>query len=119
MSKPMYHMETGVPGVRLATPVDEREIYLLALMMHAEMGYFRLSPEKVLNGIREGTEHRGGLIYVIEQDHRIVAMLGLIIATDWYSDDEYLLERWNFVHPQYRKSDYARRLLEQAKWAHH
>src|SRR5262245_38583113 len=114
---PMYSLEHGVPGVRLATKADEQQIYLLLLMMHAECGIFSFNRAKVIEGIQIGTERRGGLIFVIEENNVVVATLGMIIASDWYSDDEFLLERWNFVHPQYRRSDYARRLLEQAKWA--
>jgi len=116
--KPMYHIENGVAGVRVAGKEDEGEIFALLLMMHAEMGMFSLNRDKVLEGIQCGTERRGGMIYVTEENNRVVATLGMIVVTDWYSDDKYMLERWNFVHPEYRRSDHARRLLEQAKWTH-
>jgi GNAT superfamily N-acetyltransferase len=116
MSKVHYDLEDGVPGVRLATKNDEGEIYALLLMLHAENGIFSLNPKKVIDGIRYATERHGGLIYVIEEDRRLVATLGMLMTCDWYSDDEYLLERWNFVHPDYRTRDYARKLLEQGKW---
>jgi GNAT superfamily N-acetyltransferase len=118
MSKPMYDMETGVPGVRLATKKDEGEIFGLLIMLHAENGLFSMNRDKVLAGIQWATERKGGLIYVIDEGPRVVATMGMTIASDWYSDDEYLMERWNFVHPDYRRSDYARKLLEQGKWAH-
>jgi GNAT superfamily N-acetyltransferase len=108
---------TGLlPGVRLATPADEPTIFELLLMLHAEMGFFTLNKEKVITGIRWATEGHGGMIFVIDGDNRVVATLGMLITSDWYTDDEYLLERWNFVHPNYRRSDYARRMLEQAKY---
>lgn len=118
MSKPLYDMETGVPGVRLAEPKDELGIFELLVLLHAENAPFSMNRDKVLAGIQWATLRRGGIIYVIEKDHRIVASLGMLITTDWYSDDEYLLERWNYVHPDHRRSDYARKLLEQAKWCH-
>jgi GNAT superfamily N-acetyltransferase len=118
MSKPFYDLENGVAGVRVATKEDEGEIFALLLMLHAENGMFALNRDKVLEGIQCATERRGGIIYVIEEANRVVASLGMIVASDWYSDDKYLLERWNFVHPEYRRSDYARKLLEQAKWTH-
>ena len=113
----MYDIESGVPGVRLATKSDEGELFALLLMLHAENGLFSLNRDKVVLGIQHATERRGGVIYCIEEDRRVVATLGMSIACDWYSDDEYLLERWNFVHPDYRRSDYGQRLIEQSKWA--
>jgi GNAT superfamily N-acetyltransferase len=114
----MYDIETGVPGVRLATKQDEGEIFGLLLMLHAENGLFSMNRDKVISGIQHATERTGGLIYVIDDGSRVVATMGMTIASDWYSDDQYLMERWNYVHPDYRKSDYARKLLEQGKWAH-
>jgi hypothetical protein len=116
MMKPLYHPDTGVPGVDLATKADEDQIFALLTMLHAENGWFGLNPAKVRDGIQWATKRKGGIIFVIRRDIRIVATLGMLITTDWYSDDEYLLERWNFVHPDYRKSDCARKLIEQAKW---
>jgi hypothetical protein len=116
--KALYDIESGVPGVRLANKADEGEIFGLLLMLHAENGMFGMNRDKVLLGIQHATERKGGVIFVIDEGPRVVASLGMTIATDWYSDDEYLCERWNYVHPEYRKSDYARKLLEQGKWSH-
>lgn len=117
MPKPMY-TDDGVSGVRKAEPKDEFDIYTLLLMLHAENAFFRLNPEKVVAGIRMGTQRRGGIIYVIDGPGYVVASLGMVIMQDWYSDDEFLSERWNYVHPDFRRSDYGRKLLEQSKWTH-
>ncbi len=114
----LWNIDTGVPGVRLATKKDEGELFGLLIMLHAENGLFSMNRDKVLAGIQYATERKGGIIYVIDEGPRVVATMGMTVACDWYSDDEYLLERWNYVHPDYRKSDYARKLLEQGKWAH-
>lgn len=119
MTKVLYDLQSGVPGVRLATQQDEAAIFNLLMMLHREMGMFGMNVEKLINGIRYATERQGGIIFCIDENGQVVATLGMCIACDWYSDDEYLLERWNFVHPNYRQRDYARRLLEQGKWAHH
>jgi len=116
--KVFYDIKDGVSGVRLAEKKDEGEIFGLLVMLHAENGLFSMNRDKVINGIRYATERQGGIIFVIDHGPRIVATLGMAIVSDWYSDDEYLLERWNYVHPDYRKSDYGRKLLEQCKWAH-
>ncbi len=115
----LWNIETGVPGVRLATKRDEGEIFGLLLLMHAEIGFFKMDRDKVIAAIQWATERKGGIIYVIEEGSRVVATLGMVIAREWYSEDEFLNERWCFVHPDFRKSDYLRKLLEQAKWTHH
>jgi hypothetical protein len=116
MGKVWFDPEYGVPGVRVATPADEDQIFALLLLLHSENGIFGLNDDKVRMGIRWATERKGGIIFLIDEGQRVVASLGMIIVSDWYSDDEYLLERWNYVHPKYRKSIYARKLIEQAKW---
>jgi GNAT superfamily N-acetyltransferase len=113
-----FDLKNAVPGVRLARPEDEGQIFALLLMLHAENGMFGLNRKKVIDGIRWGTQGKGGIIYVIDDDIGVVATLGMVITCDWYSDDEYLLERWNYVHPDYRRTDYGRRLIEMAKWTH-
>lgn len=118
MTKTLFDLEAGVPGVRLATKADEGEIFGLLLLLHAENAMFSMNRDKVIAGIKYATERQGGIIFVIDEGPRVVATMGMCIACDWYTDDQYLLERWNFVHPDYRRSDYARKLLEQGKWAH-
>jgi len=111
-------MDALLPGVRYATRADEGEIFGLLLLLHQENGFFSLNRDKVLAGIRWATEGKGGIIFVIQEGKRIAASLGMTIAQDWYTDDEYLQERWNFVHPDCRRgTDYARKLLEQGKHA--
>ena len=116
MNKPYYHPEKGVPGVRFATPADEDQIFALLMLLHSENGWFSVNDQKVREGIKVATRRKGGFIWVCDEGGRVVATLGMLIVSDWWSDDEYLLERWNFVHPKYRKSNYARMLIEQAKW---
>ena len=113
--KAWYDIKKGVPGLRLAVPADEDQIFGLLLMLHGENGHFTMNHNKVIDGIRIGTNREGGLIFVNEGP-RIVASLAVVLTQDWYSDDVYLLERWNYVHPDYRRTDYARKLVEQAKW---
>jgi len=115
--KPLYTIEGGVPGVRYAEPRDEPQLFQLLCMLHEENAFFSMNPTKVKEGIRIGTERNLGLIFVIEEKRIIVATLGMVLASDWYSDDYFWLERWNFVHPDHRQgTQHARKLIEQAKW---
>lgn len=116
--KNLFHPDKGMPGVRCAVEADEDQIFGLLCLLHAENGFFSMNPRKVREGIQLATKRLGGIIFVIEEGKRIVASLGMVMHSDWYTDDEILLERWNFVHPDYRKgTDYARTLVEQSKWA--
>ncbi len=116
MNKYEPNPRTGLlPGVRLASPDDDEAIFELLLMLHAEMGFFSLNKDKVRAGIQWATRGNGGFVFCIDEDNRVVASLGMLLTTDWYTDDDHLLERWNYVHPNYRRSDYGRRMLEQAK----
>jgi hypothetical protein len=115
--------EQGVSGVRFALPADEDQIFALLMLLHSENGMFGVNDAKVRQGIQWATLRKGGFIWLIDEGFlasgrpRVVATLGMLIVSDWYSDDEYLLERWNYVHPQYRNSgNYARKLIEQSKW---
>lgn len=114
--KNMFTIEGGVEGVRLAVATDEAALFALAMMQHKEMGIFSYNQQKVIDCIKLCTARQGGIIYVIEEGNHVVASLCLVFSSEWYSDDIFLSERWNFVHPNYRRSNYGRLLLEQAKW---
>lgn len=62
------------------------------------------------------TGRRGGLIGVIEADKRIVACIGMSLGDAfWYTRDQALFELWTFVHPDYRRVNYGKRLIEFSK----
>jgi GNAT superfamily N-acetyltransferase len=42
-------------------------------------------------------------------------MMILLIDQVWFSDDKQILELVNFVHPEHRRSNYAKTLVEYAK----
>ena len=111
----------GAAGVRLALPGDEEDIFALLTMLHAENGFFAMAPQKVRAVIRcaisRVPDPTGalGMVGVIEKDGRVAGTIGLFIGQDWHTDDWALAERWNFVHPDYRKTDFAKQLIAFAK----
>ena len=124
LSKEPSKTETSIPKrelpkeIRLAAPSDEAEIFALLLMMHAENGVFSVDRLKVREGIKQGTERRGGMVFVIDGPTQIEATIGLVLSpAAWYTSDVALHEMWNFVHPDYRRSPHAKNLIEAAKWA--
>lgn len=104
-------------GVRLANNTDEDRIYdFLVKYLYAENALFDMSPERVRSSIRTALSPVSGVCGIIEGDGGIEASIGLIAAHPWYSDEWYLDEIWTYVHPDFRKSDRAKRLIEFAKW---
>lgn len=111
-----------VDGVRLAAPGDEEEIFHLLSLLHTENSYFTMEPGKVRSVIRCATarvpDFTGalGMIGIIERDRRVAGTIGLFIEYGgWHTSDYALAERWNFVHPEFRRTDYAKRLIRFGK----
>lgn len=107
-------LQTG-SRVRLASPSDEAEVITLIAMMHAESGLFALDETRVRKTLALAWERKGGTLAVIGAPGQIRAMIYLTIATAWYTSDSHLEELFCWVHPEHRRSDYARLLMEFAK----
>lgn len=86
----------------------------LLAVMHAENGIGRLNISKTRRVV-EGVVQYGVALIALYDDERIVASIGLEHQPWWYSDDFYVGDRWTFVHPDYRRSKIATRLLRQAR----
>jgi GNAT superfamily N-acetyltransferase len=99
--------------VRIATPDDMQPIYDLMMLAHEECGEHKISPEKVLHKIALATHRQASLIGVVgpSGERVLKGYVLLIIEPVWYSDDYQLLEVSNFVHPDHRRSDYAKQLI--------
>lgn len=104
-------------SVRIATKKDEQNIFDLLCRLWDENALFSMSPEKVLDAIRHGTRHEGGIIGIIDDKNgNPIASVGLGISQYWYSQEYFLEEKWIFVSPEHRKSDHAKNLIDFAKW---
>lgn len=110
-------MKTEKPtNVRVATRADEDAIFALMYLAHKENGMGTMNPEKVWLGIRHALSRKGGVIGVIDGADGIEGMIFLNLSQWWYSDDWHLDEMMNFVHPEHRRKNHARMLIEFAKW---
>lgn len=101
--------------VRLAVEADMPELIPMCKMLHAENGLFPLSDEKLHGLIDRYFQGRGAIISVIGEVGHPVASIYLGISQFSYSDEWLLLEEWTFVHPDHRKTNYARSLIAYAK----
>lgn len=104
-------------GVRLANSQDEDRLYeFLVKYLYNENALFPMSEEKVRSHIRSTLQPMTGACGIIEGPNGIEASIGMTIGSPWYSNEWYLDEIWTYVHPDYRKSDRAKRLIDFAKW---
>jgi hypothetical protein len=105
----------SVKDIRLADEHDEFEIFKLCSLMHSEQPYHPLSWDKIVPMIRLATSRTRGIIGVIGERHDLKAAIFLVLDPIWYSDDWQLLEFFNYVREDARKSNYARQLIRYAK----
>jgi hypothetical protein len=101
--------------IRLAGEPDEMQIFNLCSLMHAEAGFHPLSWPKVAAMVRLATQRTRGIIGVIGEPYDLKAAIFMVIEPIWYSDDWHLLEYFNYVRPDARKSRYAQDLIAYGK----
>lgn len=101
--------------IRLADEHDEFEIFKLCALMHEEQPYHPLSWDKVCPMVRMATRRERGIIGVIGERHDVKAAVFLLLDPIWYSEDWQLLEFFNYVRPDARRSNYAKDLIRYAK----
>jgi len=107
-------------NVRAADPDDERDLYDLAMLDLKENAEHiaPISPNKVVALIHHGTRRQGGMIGVIDgPEGGIVGAVCLVPSQWWWSEGYYLQDVFTCVHPDHRKSDYAKDLINFACWA--
>ena len=102
-------------NIRVATPDDYQEIFRIACLLHSENGQFSFNERKVKNIIWNAVNRNGGMCAVIGPVDNIKAMLLLTIEEVYYSDEFEIVERWNYVRPDCRKSNYAKQMVAYAK----
>lgn len=104
-------------NVRIAIPSDEEALFhFLTKNLYQENGMFSLSEAKVRQAINNYCNQRDSLIGLIEDETGIVGCVGLYIASFWYTDEYHLDEIFNFVREDRRCSNYAKDLIDFAKW---
>lgn len=101
--------------VRLAEPADRERLRDLMILLHGENGLFSVSPAKVDAMLDRFYKREGALIGIIGDVGEPVAAIYLGITQPIYSDDWVLIEEFNFVHPDHRRSTYARQLIAYSK----
>lgn len=102
------------PDVQVADPQDEDNLIKLMRLACEEDAQHAMNEEKVRSIIRPRLHQQGGLIGVIGGEE-LEAYVLLITQEVWYSTDFQLQELSLFVHPDHRRSNYAKQLMAFAK----
>lgn len=103
------------PKVRTATREDIPQIFKLGRILFEENAITGWSEQRIVEAVNRAINGQGAVIGVIGDVGRLEAMIYLFVAKFWYTDDPHLEEVYNFVHPDYRKSDNAKALIDFAK----
>jgi len=101
----------------MAVSADRGGIVNLCKMLHEENGLFPLSEPRLNIMLDRAFDKSGAIIGVIGDVGEPVASIYLGLNQVVYSDAWTLMEEWNFVHPNFRRTDYAKSLLGYAKKA--
>lgn len=103
----------GSLGVRRATVDDALAIFDLLEIMHREGRFPPMDDEMVMNGILDAI--KSGVIAIVEKNGVLAASLALIPSGWWFSTAPRFVDRWFFVHPDYRNGRAALALIAFAK----
>lgn len=106
---------SGVPAVIGATIDDLPEFMRLFRIMHGECGMFDLDENCIVETFNRAVKNKEGVIGLIKGERGdIRAMLYLLITRYYYTQQFHLEELFNFVAPEFRKTNYADVLLKYA-----
>lgn len=108
---------SGCPDVRLAVLDDLKSVLELMHCAANEDAQHPVDDIKVVDMLRRYYEQQGALLAVIGEPGSPVAYLLMIVDPIWYSQDFQLLELSLFVHPEHRRSNYAKQLMQFSKQA--
>lgn len=103
------------PDVRIAKSEDRPGLVELTRLLHSENGLLPISQPKVEKMLDRFYNREGAVIGVIGEPKEPVATIYLGIDQLIYTDGWALVEQWNFVHPDHRRTNYARQLIAYAK----
>jgi len=118
---PVHNGPTPQPrNVRAAGEKDEAAIMELLLGNLREYAdqIAPIDPNRVALHVRIATRREGGLCGVIDgPDGKPVAVCLLVPVQWWWSQQWYLMEVVNYVHPDHRRSHHIDDLLSFQRWA--
>lgn len=89
----------------------EDGLFDLLMLMHEENGMAPVNKDKTREVLQRGLMQHRAVIGAIGTPEKVEGAVGLYISQWWYSDEHQLEDLFNFVRPDNRRSDHAKRLL--------
>lgn len=103
--------------VRDATVADEAELMNLCRLLHEENGKWAMNESNVRFALRRAFNRDRALMGVVDRDGMIAGCCYLYVEQSWYSDQLFLEELFNYVHPDHRRAPVAKSLIGWTKTA--
>lgn len=107
---------------RFGEPIDEQQVRLLLTLAHTENSIFKPDMAKsefilkrfLYTSFLPANDHgiRGFFCVIGALGGTLEALAMASVSAQWYSSDPYLEEYIVYVHPEYRKSGHAAKLLD-------
>ena len=97
-----------------ATMADLPEVMELCRALNKENGIFDMDDdctEQTLKRALRGGSNQEGILGVIREDSKIVAMIMLVCTHYWYTQKFHIEELFSYVAPEHRRSSYADALI--------
>jgi hypothetical protein len=104
-----------MPIVRLATMEDLPRLLKFCEQLHEENGISKIDWDVGVPFLVQGIRRQGAIVGVIGPVGAIEGMVFLQFSRFWYSKDDILDELFNYVAPEYRRSNNAKALAKFAK----
>lgn len=84
-------------------------------LLSEENELLAMNPDRVRGVLRLAYDRRGGFLGIIRNPQQIEAMIFMLFAQMWYTDDWHIEELFNYCRPEYRKSNNAKALMQFGK----
>jgi GNAT superfamily N-acetyltransferase len=84
--------------------------------MHAEVGFFSCSEERLRATLRRMLASPPAVVAVVDGPDRLEAGIGLDFIQHWYSEDWFWADKFITVHPLHRRQRHHDKLLDFAVW---
>ena len=109
-------MTSNPHGVRKALTADYGRLLQFAATQYQECALQPPSNAKVAEIVRRCVTMDGALAGVIDGEGGIEASVGLTVEQFDYSEERHLRVKWLGVHPHFRRTNHASRLMDFVKW---
>jgi hypothetical protein len=103
-------------GVRKALTADYGRLFQFAAAQYQECALQPPSDARIAEIVRRCVSMDGALAGVIDGPSGIEASVGMTIEQFDYSDARHLRIKWLGVHPHFRRTNHAARLMDFVKW---